>query len=339
MLIVMRKDAPSEDVLRVQAVAKGLGLRTTNVSGLTKIAVAIIGDTSSIDAAVFQVLPSVDQVFRVTRPYILACREGHPEDTVVDLGDGAIFGGNHFTIIAGPCAVESRDQIIEVAHKVKEAGAKCLRGGAFKPRTSPYAFQGLGEEGLEYLDAARKETGLKVVTEAMDLEALPVVAEYADIIQIGSRNMQNYSLLKKAGSINKPILLKRGISATITELLMSAEYLLSNGNERVVLCERGVRNFSDHARNLLDLSIVPAVKRISHLPIIVDPSHATGDMNLIAPMSYAAVVASADGLIVEVHPKPEFALSDAAQALKPDDFAQMVVKIKELAAVMGKKFS
>jgi 3-deoxy-7-phosphoheptulonate synthase len=220
---------------------------------------------------------------------------------------------------------------------VKEAGAKCLRGGAFKPRTSPYAFQGLGEKGLEYLDAARKETGLKVVTEAMELESLPMVAEYADMVQIGSRNMQNYSLLTKVGSINKPVLLKRGSSATITELLMSAEYILANGNERVVLCERGVRNFSDHARNLLDLSIVPAVQRLSHLPIIVDPSHATGDMNLVAPMAYAAVAAGADGIIVEVHPKPELAKSDAAQALKPDAFAKMVAKIRQLAKVMGKK--
>lgn len=337
MLIVMRRDAPSEDVLRVQAIAKSYGFRTSNVSGLTKIGVAIIGDTSVIDAAVFKVLPSVDQVLTVTRPYSRTSREGHPEDTLVDLGDGVVFGGDNFVIIAGPCAVESREQIIEVAHKVKDAGAKCLRGGAYKPRTSPYAFQGLGEKGLEYLDAARKETGLKIVTEAMDPEALPMVAEYADMVQVGSRNMQNYSLLTKVGGVNKPVLLKRGSSATITELLMSAEYVLAGGNERVVLCERGVRNFSDHARNLLDLSIVPAVQRLSHLPIIVDPSHATGDMNLVAPMAYAAVAAGASGLIVEVHPKPELAKCDAAQALRPDDFNRMVAKIRELAKVMGKR--
>lgn len=338
MLIMMRKDAPSEDVLRVQAVAKSLGYRTANVSGLTKIAVAIIGDTSSLDTAVFKVLPSVDKVIRVTRPYTKASREGHPDDSLVDLGDGVVFGGDNFVIIAGPCAVESREQTIEVAHKVKEAGARCLRGGAFKPRTSPYAFQGLGEKGLEYLDAARNETGLKIVTEAMDLEALPMVAEYADMVQVGSRNMQNYSLLKKVGGLSKPVLLKRGVYATITELLMSAEYILSNGNENVVLCERGVRNFSDHARNLLDLSIVPAIQRVSHLPIIVDPSHATGDMNLVAPMSCAAAAAGSHGLIVEVHPEPVMAKSDAAQALKPEDFAAMVAKVKQIVAVMGKKF-
>jgi 3-deoxy-7-phosphoheptulonate synthase len=333
---MMHKDAPSEDVLRVQAVAKDLGFRTTNISGLKKIAVALVGDTAMIDTAIFEVLPSVEQVLKVTRPYAKASRGEHPEDTMVDLGDGVIFGGDNLVIIAGPCSVESKEQTIEIAHRVKEAGAKCLRGGAYKPRTSPYSFQGLGERGLECLDAARAETGLKIVTEAMDTETLPLVAEYADMVQIGSRNMQNFSLLKRAGGINKPVLLKRGISATMTETLMSAEYVLANGNNQVVLCERGVRNFSEHARNLLDLSFVPAVKHASHLPIIVDPSHSTGNRNLVPHMAYAAVAAGAHGLLVEVHTDPEHAKSDAAQTLNTEAFAEMMAKIKELASVIGK---
>ncbi len=334
----MEMNAPYEDVLRVQAVAKDLGFRTTNISGLQKIGVALLGDAASVDTSVFEVLPSVDQVVKITKPYSIASRELHPDDTLVDLGDGVVFGGNNFIVIAGPCAVESKELIIETAHKVKEAGARCLRGGAFKPRTSPYSFQGLGEKGLEHLDSARLETGLKIVTEAMDIENLSLVAEYADMVQLGSRNMQNFSLLKRAGGIEKPLLMKRGVSATMTETMMSVEHILANGNPNIVLCERGVRNFSDHARNLLDLSFVPAAKKICHLPIIVDPSHSTGNRNLVVPMSYAALVAGAHGIIVEVHPQPEKAKSDAAQSLSLETFAEMMAKLKELAAVMGKNF-
>lgn len=334
----MQMNAPSEDILRVQAVAKDLGFRTTNISGLQKIAVALLGDTAAVDTSLFEVLPSVDQVVKITKPYSRASRELHPEDTLVDLGDGIVFGGDNFIVIAGPCAVESKDQLLEIAHKVKEAGASCLRGGAFKPRTSPYSFQGLGEKGLEYLDAARAETGLKVVTEAMDIETLPVVTEFADMVQLGSRNMQNFSLLKRAGGVKKPVLMKRGISATMTETLMSAEHILSNGNSRIVLCERGVRNFSDHARNLLDLTFVPAVLRTSHLPVIIDPSHSTGNRHFVASMAYAALVSGAHGIIVEVHTDPKRAKSDAAQALPTDIFAEMMAKLKELASVMGKNF-
>jgi 3-deoxy-7-phosphoheptulonate synthase len=331
----MQRNAPSGDILRVQAIAKDMGFRTTNISGLQKIGIALLGDTAAIETGIFEVLPSVEQVLKVSRPYSKASRTEHPEDTMVDLGDGVVFGGNNFVVIAGPCAVESRDQVIEIAHKVKEAGARCIRGGAYKPRSSPYAFQGLGEKGLEHLAAAREETGLKVVTEAMDIETLPLVASYADMVQIGSRNMQNFSLLKKAGEINKPILMKRGVAATIEETLMSAEYILMKGNDKVVVCERGVRNFSPHARNLLDLSFVPAMKTISHLPIIVDPSHATGKNSLVPPMAYAAVAAGAHGIIVEVHTDPLHAKSDAAQTIDPVTFATMMAKIKELAVVMG----
>jgi len=334
----MEMNAPYEDVLRVQAVAKDLGFRTTNISGLQKIGVALLGDAASVDTSVFQVLPSVDQVVKITKPYSIASRELHPDDTLVDLGDGVVFGGNNFIVIAGPCAVESKELIIETAHKVKEAGARCLRGGAFKPRTSPYSFQGLGEKGLEYLDLARLETGLKIVTEAMDIENLPLVAEYADMVQLGSRNMQNFSLLKRAGGCGKPLLMKRGVSATMTDTLMSAEHILANDNPNIVLCERGVRNFSDHARNLLDLSFVPASIKSCHLPIIVDPSHSTGNRNLVLPMAYAALVAGAHGIIVEVHPQPERAKSDAAQSLSLETFTEMMAKLKELAAVMGKNF-
>jgi 3-deoxy-7-phosphoheptulonate synthase len=338
LLIVMRMNAPSEDILRVQAVAKDMGFRTSNISGLQKIGVALLGDTAAVDTSVFEVLPSVDQVVKVTRPYSRVGREHNPDDTLVDLGDGVVFGGDNFIVIAGPCAVESKDQVIEIAHKVKEAGAKCLRGGAYKPRTSPYSFQGLGEKGLEFLADARDETGLKVVTEAIDIESLPTVARYADMVQIGSRNMQNFSLLKRAGGVSKPVLMKRGIAATMTETLMSAEHILSNGNTRVVLCERGVRNFSSHARNLLDLTFIPAALRACHLPVIADPSHSTGNRHFVAPMAYAALAAGAHGIIVEVHTDPIHSKSDASQALPTEAFAEMMVKLKELAAVMGKNF-
>ncbi len=331
----MQKNAPSGDILRVQGLAKDMGFRTTNISGLQKIGVALLGDTAAIETGIFEVLPSVEQVLKVSRPYTRAGRSEHPEDTMVDLGDGVVFGGNNFIVIAGPCAVESKDQVIEIAYKVQEAGARCIRGGAYKPRTSPYAFQGLGEKGLEYLADARNATGLKIVTEAMDIETLPRVAEIADMVQIGSRNMQNFSLLKKAGELEVPVLMKRGVSATMEETLMSAEYILAKGNKNIVICERGVRNFSNHARNLLDLSFVPAARALTHLPIIVDPSHSTGKNSLVPPMAYAALVSGAHGIMVEVHTDPLHAKSDAAQTIDPATFRTMMLKLKELATIFG----
>jgi len=275
-------------------------------------------------------------VMPVTHPYKIASREYHPDDTLVPL-NGITVGGPDLAIIAGPCSVESREQIIETAHAVREAGATALRGGAFKPRSSPYAFQGLGEEGLRYLAEAREQTGLPVVTEVMDPQLVPLVCQYADVLQIGARNMQNYTLLHAVGESQHPVLLKRGMSSTMEELLMSAEYILSHGNMRVMLCERGIRTFETYTRNTFDINAIPVLKRISHLPVIADPSHGVGKWEYVESVSLAAVAAGADGLILEVHPQPEMAQSDGQQSLKPERFAALVLKLRQLAPVVGRQ--
>ncbi len=335
MLIVMDRAATAEDVGRVVSAAERLGLKAHPIPGAQRTAIGLTGNKGTIGPAAFENLPGVLEVIRVSHPYKLVSREFHPEDSVVSVG-GVPVGGSALTVVAGPCAVESRDQILAVAREVKRLGAQLLRGGAFKPRTSPYSFQGLGEPGLKLLGEARDATGLPVVTEVLDTENVDLVAGWADCLQIGARNMQNFELLKKAGKTGKPVLLKRGMSATLEEFLLAAEYVLAEGNPNVILCERGVRTFSDFTRNTLDLAIVPAVERLSHLPILVDPSHGTGKRDKVIPMSCAAVACGADGLIVEVHHKPEEALSDGPQALTPALFGDLMAKIRPIAAAVGR---
>jgi 3-deoxy-7-phosphoheptulonate synthase len=314
-----------------------MGYRPQPIPGRNRTAIGLLGNDGRVDSARLQSLPGVLQVIHVTPPYKLVSREWQPDPTVVELPNGARIGGEEIVLMAGPCSVESREQILETAHRVRAAGATVLRGGAFKPRTSPYAFQGLGTRGLELLAEAREQTGLAIVTEALETEMLPAVAEYADIIQIGSRNMQNYPLLRRAGRTGKPILLKRGMSATIRELLLSAEYILAEGNPNVILCERGIRSFDDQTRNLLDLTAIPVVKALSHLPIIADPSHATGLRAKVTPMARAAVAAGADGLMIEVHPQPDHAQSDGAQSLWPDQFDDLVTQVTLIADAVGRR--
>jgi 3-deoxy-7-phosphoheptulonate synthase len=335
VLIVMDRTATAEDVGRVVSAAERLGLKAHPIPGAQRTAIGLTGNKGAIGPAAFENLPGVFEVIRVSHPYKLVSREFHPEDTVVAVG-GVPVGGAALAIIAGPCAVESREQILTVAREVRRLGAHLLRGGAFKPRTSPYSFQGLGEPGLKLLAEARDQTGLAVVTEVLDTENVDLVAEWADCLQIGARNMQNFELLKKAGKTGKPILLKRGMSATLEEFLLAAEYVMAEGNPNVILCERGVRTFSDFTRNTLDLAIVPAVERLSHLPILVDPSHGTGRRDKVIPMSCAAVASGADGLVVEVHHKPEEALSDGPQALTPPLFGELMAKIRPIAAAVGR---
>jgi 3-deoxy-7-phosphoheptulonate synthase len=295
-----------------------------------------VGNDGRVDASRISALSGVVQVIHVTQPYKQVSREWRPENTIVTIGNGVEVGGSEVVIMAGPCSVESEEQIVLAARQVKAAGASCLRGGAFKPRSSPYSFQGLGEIGLEYLATARKETGLAIVTEAMDEAGAELVAEYADCIQIGARNMQNYSLLKFVGTLGKPVLLKRGLAATINDLLLSAEYVLASGNKDVILCERGVRTFDPATRNMFDLTAIPIVQQLSHLPIVADPSHGTGIRDLVLPMARAAVAAGANGILVEVHPNPERALSDGAQSLYPEQFAQLVGELRTIAAAIGR---
>jgi len=335
VLIVMDRNATGQDVDRVVAAAERLGLKAHPIPGAQRTAIGLTGNKGAIGPAAFENLPGVFEVIRVSHPYKLVSREFHPEDTIVSIG-GVPIGGTALVVMAGPCAVESRDQILAVAREVQRLGARLLRGGAFKPRTSPYSFQGLGEDGLKLLAEARDATGLPVVTEVLDTENVELVARYADAFQIGARNMQNFELLKKVGKAGKPVLLKRGMSATLEELLLAAEYVMAEGNPNVVLCERGVRTFSDFTRNTLDLAIVPAVERLSHLPIVVDPSHGTGRRDKVIPMSCAAVAAGADGIVVEVHHKPEEALSDGPQALTPALFGDLMAKIRPIAAALGR---
>jgi 3-deoxy-7-phosphoheptulonate synthase len=335
VLVVMRQSATPEEIRGVVAAIEARGFKAHPIPGVQRTAIGITGNRGAVDAPVFESLPGVLEVIPVTHAYKLVSREVKAENSVVHIGAVPV-GGPGLVIAAGPCAVESHDQMLTVARRVKQAGAHILRGGAFKPRTSPYSFQGLGEEGLKILAAAREETGLPVVTEALDAEGVDLIERYADCIQIGARNMQNFSLLKRAGRAKKPVLLKRGLAATLEEFLMSAEYILSEGNYEVVLCERGVRTFSDFSRNTLDLAVVPAVKSVSHLPILVDPSHGTGRRDKVSPLSRAAVAVGADGLIVEVHHDPNTALSDGPQSITPEMFDELVSELRQIAPVIGR---
>src|SRR5262245_52691286 len=326
----MRQDATAEEIRGVERAVEARGYKAHPIPGAHRTAIGITGNKDASDAPAFESLPGVLEVIRVTHAYKLVSREVKAEDTLVRIGDVTV-GGSDLVVVAGPCAVESEAQTLAVARAVKQSGAHLLRGGAFKPRTSPYSFQGLGEEGLKILARAREETGLPVVTEAVDPEGVDVVERYADVIQIGARNMQNFSLLKRAGRARKPVVLKRGMSATLEEFLMSAEYILAEGNYQVILCERGVRTFSDFSRNTLDLAVVPAVKRLSHLPILVDPSHGTGKREKVGPLSRAAAAVGADGLMIEVHHDPDRALSDGPQSLTPDMFAALVEDLRQIA--------
>ena len=334
--MVMRQGATADEIRGVVTAVEARGFKAHPIPGAERTAIGITGNKGALEAPVFESLPGVVEVIPVSHAYKLVSREVKPDDTVVDVG-GVKVGGLTLAVVAGPCAVESLEQMLTVARAVKKAGAHLLRGGAFKPRTSPYSFQGLGEEGLKILAAAREETGLPVVTEAVDLEALELIERYADAIQIGARNMQNFSLLKRAGKSRKPVVLKRGLSATLEEFLMSAEYILAEGNYQVILCERGVRTFSDFSRNTLDLAVVPAVKKISHLPILVDPSHGTGRRDKVAPLSRAAAAVGADGLMIEVHHDPDRALSDGPQSITPVMFEALVRDLQQIAPVLGRR--
>lgn len=310
------------------------GLKARVVTGEERTIIGVIGDERYLEEAHFKTLPGVENVFRILKPYKLVSREFQKDSTIIKV-NSTLIGNGHRVVIAGPCSVENEDQILKSAHIVKKAGANMLRGGAFKPRTNPYTFQGLGVVGLKLLQKAKNETGLPIVTEVLEAADVELVSEYADILQIGTRNMQNYQLLKAVGRINKPVLLKRGMSATLQEFLMSAEYILSEGNHEVILCERGIRTFVEYTRNTLDLNIVPVVKKLSHLPIIVDPSHGTGRTDIVIPMSLASLAAGADGLIIEVHPDPENSVSDADQTLSPEKFEELMLKIKKLDAILS----
>jgi 3-deoxy-7-phosphoheptulonate synthase len=336
MLVVMQHGATSAQVEGVVRVIEEMGYQARPMPGAQRTAVGLVGNDGRVDSSRIEALAGVAQVIHVTQPYKQVSREWREENTLVTIAPGVTFGGAQIPLIAGPCSVESEQQIITAARAVRAAGATALRGGAFKPRTSPYSFQGLGKKGLELLALAKRETGLPIVTEAMDEEGAHLVAAYADCIQIGARNMQNYSLLKAVGKIGKPVLLKRGLAATINDLLMSAEYILSEGNEQVILCERGVRSFDPAARNMFDLTAVPIVHKLSHLPIIADPSHGTGLREKVTPMARAAVAAGADGIIVEVHPTPERALSDGGQSLYPEQFARLVTELRAIAGAIGR---
>lgn len=334
--MVMKAHASPADIERVCKRIESLGFKPHIIPGEQRTAIGITGNSGPVDSANFEDLPGVAEAIRVSKPYKLVSRETKPENTVV-LVHGVPVGGEEIVLCGGPCSVESQEQILESARAVKAAGGDLLRGGAYKPRTSPYAFQGLAEEGLRYLAEARKETGLGIVTEAIDVETFDLVESYADCIQIGARNMQNFALLRRAGRTRKPVLLKRGMSSTLEEFLMAAEYILSEGNYNVIMCERGVRTFADHTRNTLDLSIVPAVQSLSHLPIIVDPSHGTGKRDKVIPMALAAIAAGAAGLIVEMHPAPERALSDGYQSLDPVQFSEMVADCRALACLLASR--
>jgi len=336
MLVMMKSHATKEEIEAVCQKIESMGYKAHPIPGITRTAIGITGNKGPLEPAAFESLPGVGDCVPVSKPYKLVGRELKEETTIVDLGDGVRIGGPELAIIAGPCAVENRDQARSIAESVAAAGAKLFRGGAYKPRTSPYSFQGLEEDGLKILAGIREDFGLKIVTEAIDAESIELVERYADIIQIGARNMQNFSLLKRAGRSKLPVLLKRGISATLDELLMAAEYILSEGNYNVVLCERGIRTFTDHTRNTLDLSVIPAVQRLSHLPIIVDPSHGTGRREKVIPLSRAAVAVGADGLIIEVHHRPEDALSDGNQSIRPPELEQLMKEIGQIAPILNR---
>jgi 3-deoxy-7-phosphoheptulonate synthase len=337
MLVVMQSHATEEQIRAVCRRIEALGLKAHPIPGAVRTAIGITGNKGAVDLGVLESLPGVIECIPVSKPYKLVSRDAKEEDSVLriptPLGE-VIIGGKHIAMVAGPCAVESEEQCFAIAERVKKTGVRLFRGGAYKPRTSPYSFQGLGEAGLKILAKVRAKYGFGIVTEAIDNESLDLVEEYADVIQIGARNMQNFSLLKRAGRAKKPVLLKRGMSATLDEFLMAAEYILSEGNYNVMLCERGVRTFADHSRNTLDLTIVPAVKKRSHLPILVDPSHGTGRRHKVLPLSRAAVAVGADGLLVEVHHEPDKALSDGMQSILPEEFAELAGEVRQIAAVL-----
>lgn len=337
MLVVMKNNASEAAVQAVVEAIEKMGYAARPIPGGQRTAVGLIGNDGRVDKASLEGLDGVLECISVTRPYKQVSREWKEDDTHVRLPNGTVIGGDEVVLMAGPCAVESEEQILTVARQLREAGATVLRGGAFKPRTSPYSFQGLGLEGLRLLARARDETGMAIITEAIDPEGVEVVAEHADVIQIGARNMQNYPLLRRAGRTGKPVLLKRGMSATITEFLLAAEYILAEGNDDVILCERGVRSFDTQTRNLLDLTAIPVVKGLSHLPIVADPSHGTGLRAKVSPMARAAVAAGADGLLIEVHPDPPRALSDGAQSLYPEQFTELVDQIRMIARAIGRE--
>jgi 3-deoxy-7-phosphoheptulonate synthase len=337
MLVVMKAQATDEQIRSVCQKIEALGYRPHAMPGAQRTAIGITGNKGEVEQGTLEEMPGVQEVIKVSKPYKLVSRDVKDESTVIRFaGTAATIGGPGLAIVAGPCAIESREQAFAVAERVHRAGAQFFRGGAYKPRTSPYSFQGLGEEGLRIMAEIRHQYGMKIITEAIDNESLDLVEEYADMIQIGARNMQNFSLLKRAGRASKPVLLKRGMSATLEEFLMAAEYILSEGNYNVALCERGVRTFADHTRNTLDLSLIPAVQRLSHLPIFVDPSHGTGKRNKVTPLSRAAVAVGADGLMVEVHNKPDEAMSDGPQSLFPDQFDELMKQVRQIAAVVGR---
>lgn len=333
MLIVMKADATEGEVAEVLRVIEGLGFRGHPMPGAMRTAIGVTGNRGSIDTTRFESLPGVAEAIRVTKPYKLVSVDLRPEKTIVRVGDAEV-GGDELAIMAGPCAVESREQVFAVAEVVRRSGARFFRGGAFKPRTSPYAFQGLGEDGLKILAEVRERFGLKIVTEAMDEAGLDLVERYADVIQIGARNMQNFSLLRRAGRSRLPVLLKRGLAAMLDEWLLAAEYVMAEGNYNVILCERGVRTFAQHTRNTLDLAAVPAVRRLSHLPVVVDPSHGTGKNYMVTPLARAGVAVGADGLIIEVHDHPERALSDGPQALTLEQYEQLVEEVRAIHEVI-----
>src|SRR5438270_1002368 len=335
MLVVMQSHATEEQVREVCRKVEALGLRAHPIPGAQRTAIGITGNQGAVEAGSLEELPGVGEVIRVSKPYKLVSRDLKPDNTIIRFPNSHVsIGGKDVVVMAGPCSIESREQALTVAEQVAAAGAHFLRGGAYKPRTSPYSFQGLGEEGLKIMAEARERFGLLIVTEAVDNESLNLVEEYADMIQIGARNMQNFSLLKRAGRARKPVLLKRGMSATLEEFLMAAEYILSEGNYNVALCERGVRTFADHTRNTLDLSVVPAVQRLSHLPILVDPSHGTGKRDKVLPLSRAAVAVGADGLLIEVHHDPDRALSDGMQSIYPEQFDELMTEIRQMASIL-----
>jgi 3-deoxy-7-phosphoheptulonate synthase len=335
MLVVMEAHATAEMVAKVCEEISRMGLTPHPIPGAMRTAIGVTGNKAQVDSDRILTLIGVQDIIHVTQPFKLVSREFFQEDTIVDV-NGVKIGGNNFTVMAGPCSVESREQTMIVAEEVKKAGARIFRGGAFKPRTSPYSFQGLGEPGLRILAEVREKFGLQIITEAVDTETLDMVADYADIVQIGTRNMQNYSLLKKAGRCGKAVLLKRGMSATLEEFLMAAEYIMAEGNRRVILCERGVRTIADHTRNTLDLAAICYVKRMSHLPIIADPSHGTGKKSKVLPLSRASIAVGADGLLVEVHHQPESALSDGPQSITPPEFHQLMADMRKLGAVLDR---
>jgi 3-deoxy-7-phosphoheptulonate synthase len=342
MLVVMQSHATEEQVRAVCQRIESLGLKAHPIPGAARTAIGITGNDGAVDLGILESLPGVVECIPVSKPYKLVSRDAKEEDSVIRIptpsGD-VLVGGLHLALVAGPCAVETETQCIEVARQLKPTGVRLFRGGAYKPRTSPYSFQGLGEPGLKILAKVRDEFGFGIITEAIDNESLDLVEKYADVIQIGARNMQNFSLLKRAGRSKKPVLLKRGMSATLDEFLMAGEYLMSEGNYNVVLCERGVRTFSDFTRNTLDLSVVPAVQKRSHLPIVVDPSHGTGRRNKVLPLSRAAVAVGADGLLVEVHHDPDRALSDGPQSILPEEFEQLLREVRQIAAVLGRNIN